>query len=665
MLLKKAHDLKELGNIKFQSKDFPGALENYQDALKLTPETHPDRAVFHCNKAACLMQIKPIDYDKVISECSFALQAQPVYVRALLRRARAFEALGKQELAMMDVKTLLGLEPNHRDALEIALRLRLEDTQSRPSPAALGASAVRGAPVGGLGSGLPARPVPKKAGSSVGVDNTKQDKMYPVPSTETNKEIKSTEMPKVVSKSVSNPEKSSQKEHVVSTVLVKFRPLKLVYGHDIRLAEMPVNCTFKVLREVVSKRFPSSKSVLIKFKDNDGDLVTIRLPIHGSQCDLLYSLLPKTNQNPQTNSSVIPPNGNGNPVIDPKLSMLLKKAHDLKELGSGIAICKSATTGDKQKMKQLEEAYEEKKAESNVKEVVLPCKAGVGFKKRKGLFSLLLPTKLMAMYLLVIISSEQPYYKKKKDNVHRQLEPIRSTWKEKGNGPLFLKAVNYFGEVKDRFFIADLMKEVINEFGHQNVVQIITNNATNCKTAGQLIKSQFPHVYWTPCVVHMLNLAVKNICSPSNVETNVLAYEQCNWIKDVHGDALAIKNFIMNHNMRLSIFSKFTPLILLLLLILPLPPSLYYSDAWLLEDSTRSAPHRDAEISQERMKCFRKLFPNDDEHSIVLDENPNDDVKMWDVGEDAFDSMEDIGFLEFANLLLDESEFENELIIDN
>ncbi|GKF76539.1 hypothetical protein Tco_0229009, partial [Tanacetum coccineum] len=35
-------------------------------------------------------------------------------------------------------------------------------------------------------------------------------------------------------------------------------------------------------------------------------------------------------------------------------------------------------------MKQLEEAYEEKKAKSNAKEVALPCEAGVGFKKRKG-----------------------------------------------------------------------------------------------------------------------------------------------------------------------------------------------------------------------------------------------------------------------------------------
>nr|GEX03318.1 hAT dimerization domain, ribonuclease H-like domain protein [Tanacetum cinerariifolium] len=45
--------------------------------------------------------------------------------------------------------------------------------------------------------------------------------------------------------------------------------------------------------------------------------------------------------------------------------------------------------------------------------------------------------------------------------------------------------------------------------------------------------------------------------------------------------------------------------------------------------------------------------------------NPNDDVKMWYVGGDAFDSMEDVGCLEFADLSLDEPEFENDLIIDN
>ncbi|KAF2299864.1 hypothetical protein GH714_005001 [Hevea brasiliensis] len=57
---------------------------------------------------------------------------------------------------------------------------------------------------------------------------------------------------------------------------------------------MPVNCTFEVLRDIVSKSFPSSKLVLIKYKDDDGDLVTItctaELRLAESSAD---NLLPK------------------------------------------------------------------------------------------------------------------------------------------------------------------------------------------------------------------------------------------------------------------------------------------------------------------------------------------------------------------------------------
>ena len=175
IFLKRAHELKEEGNKKFQNKDYVAALQHYDNALKLIPKTHPDRAVFHSNRAACLMQMKPIDYDTVIAECTMALQVQPRFVRALLRRARALEAIGKYEMAMQDVQLLLGAEPNHKDALEIARRLRAalgprqeaqQDLQSRPSPAALGASAVRGAPIAGLGPCLPARPVPKKTAAA-------------------------------------------------------------------------------------------------------------------------------------------------------------------------------------------------------------------------------------------------------------------------------------------------------------------------------------------------------------------------------------------------------------------------------------------------------------------------------------------------------------------
>ncbi|KAL0864919.1 hypothetical protein Bca101_044037 [Brassica carinata] len=296
VFLKRAHELKEEGNKKFQGKDFQGALDQYASALKLIPKSHPDRAVFHSNRAACLMQMKPIDYDKVISECSMALQVQPGFTRALLRRARALEAVGKYELAVQDVNLLLGADPNHKDATEMSKRLMMcgPGPQSRPSPAALGASAALGGPVNGLGPCLPSRQVHKKvapsssSSSPVGSialpvsTNSKVERPKMNPVTENGHEGKS-HMPKIVlkplndssSKGMMKAEQSSSSVAVAQEKVTRWRPLKFVYDHDIRLGQMPVNCGFKVLREIVRSRFPSSKSVLIKYKDNDGDLVTV------------------------------------------------------------------------------------------------------------------------------------------------------------------------------------------------------------------------------------------------------------------------------------------------------------------------------------------------------------------------------------------------------
>lgn len=283
--LKKANEVKEEGNKCFQSKDYAGALEQYNNALGLTPKNHPERAVFHSNRAACLMQMKPVDYETVISECSQALQVQPRFVRALLRRARAYEAVGKYELGMQDVQALLGSDPTHRDALDIAARLRAalapqQDLHSRPSPAALGASAVRGAPIAGLGPVLPARPVPSKKPPSTATLTS------PTNTNRSAQQLRVTEdpLPKPVFKPstpVSISDQRNFKDEPSSSLptsewaAIRWRPLKLVYDHDIRLAQMPVNCNFRMLREIVTKRYPSSKSVLLKYKDNDGDLLTI------------------------------------------------------------------------------------------------------------------------------------------------------------------------------------------------------------------------------------------------------------------------------------------------------------------------------------------------------------------------------------------------------
>ncbi|XP_058212956.1 uncharacterized protein LOC131324830 [Rhododendron vialii] len=130
-------------------------------------------------------------------------------------------------------------------------------------------------------------------------------------------------------------------------------------------------------------------------------------------------------------------------------------------------------------------------------------------------------------------------------------------------GAMFLKAVNCEGEHKDKFFISELMTRAFEDVGPQNVVQVITDNAPVCSATGALIEGKYPKIFWTPCVVHTLNLALKNICAPKQTRGTAFAYNDCKWITSIVDDVADIKNFIMNHSMRLAIFNKFVPLKLL------------------------------------------------------------------------------------------------------
>ena len=104
---------------------------------------------------------------------------------------------------------------------------------------------------------------------------------------------------------------------------------------------------------------------------------------------------------------------------------------------------------------------------------------------------------------------------------------------------------------------------VIKEIGPEKVVQVITDNAYVMKVAGSLIEVEYPHIFWTPYVVHTLNLALKNICAPKNSKRNTVTYVECNWIAQIADDASFIRVFIMNHSKRLAMFNEICPLKLL------------------------------------------------------------------------------------------------------
>ncbi|XP_015879725.2 uncharacterized protein LOC107415835 [Ziziphus jujuba] len=171
-----------------------------------------------------------------------------------------------------------------------------------------------------------------------------------------------------------------------------------------------------------------------------------------------------------------------------------------------------------------------------------------------------------------------------KEHINRKLQPIRDSWKKKGvsivsdgwsdrqrrllinmmaassGGAMFLKSIDASNNIKDGDYVASLFLQVINQIGDANIVQIITDNASNFKFAGLHIKSKYPHIFWTPCVVHSLNLALKNICDPSERSHQ---YTHCKWIADLVSDVQIIRNFIINHSMALSIYNKYSKLSLL------------------------------------------------------------------------------------------------------
>lgn len=110
--------------------------------------------------------------------------------------------------------------------------------------------------------------------------------------------------------------------------------------------------------------------------------------------------------------------------------------------------------------------------------------------------------------------------------------------------------------MKRKEYITEKLIAVIEDVGPENVVQVITDNDPVCRAAGVLIEQKYNHIQWTSSVAH--KSCLKNICAAMNIED--VAFKDCCWISEVVEDASMIKNFIMKHSMRSSMFSEFSKL---------------------------------------------------------------------------------------------------------
>ncbi|KAL7184653.1 hypothetical protein ACSBR2_026741 [Camellia fascicularis] len=80
-----------------------------------------------------------------------------------------------------------------------------------------------------------------------------------------------------------------------------------------------------------------------------------------------------------------------------------------------------------------------------------------------------------------------------------------------GGKAIFINGHDVFSKEKNATNIADLLFKAIEFVGLSNVVQVVTNNAINCKAVGAIIQHKYSHIFWLGCLAYTLNLLMKDI----------------------------------------------------------------------------------------------------------------------------------------------------------
>lgn len=282
-VLHKVNTFKGEGNVFFQKRDHENALLRYEEAINWLPKDHNDVPYIRSNMAACYMQMGLVEYPKAINECNLALEVAPTYSKALLKRARCLVALNRLDSAKRDVNTILSAEPNNMSALEIMDNLKIAERKSssveendislppvdyvEPALIRILKERVKKRRYGQLDNKVENNVEPKVEGKKEdnGVEK-KQDSLK--------------NQDNIVKKRENDEEKNSDDKVMVKDKIsvsdeVATKTVKLVLGDDIRFAQLPVKCSIRLVRNIVQDRFPNLIGALIKYRDPEGDLVTI------------------------------------------------------------------------------------------------------------------------------------------------------------------------------------------------------------------------------------------------------------------------------------------------------------------------------------------------------------------------------------------------------
>lgn len=118
----KAADLKKRGNDEFKSGAYLESIQSYTEALRSCPLSRSEeRAVFYANRAAAKVQLER--KESAIDDCKKAVELNPNYVRAYMRRAKLYEETDKLDESLEDYKKVVELDSGNWEARKATVRL--------------------------------------------------------------------------------------------------------------------------------------------------------------------------------------------------------------------------------------------------------------------------------------------------------------------------------------------------------------------------------------------------------------------------------------------------------------------------------------------------------------------------------------------------------------
>ncbi|KAG6413099.1 hypothetical protein SASPL_125800 [Salvia splendens] len=123
--LARANDVKLEGNLLFKDGLYEDALSKYGCAIQNAPvgdSSSEIRSICHANSATCFFKLQK--YEESVKECTKALELNPTYMKALLRRAEAREKLEQYEESITDMTKVIELDPANDQARRAIIRLK-------------------------------------------------------------------------------------------------------------------------------------------------------------------------------------------------------------------------------------------------------------------------------------------------------------------------------------------------------------------------------------------------------------------------------------------------------------------------------------------------------------------------------------------------------------